>query len=200
MGTWTSGNTEQRCGARRCVDEFPHITLPALRLIVGSIEHFPLDGHQAGVVKMGGVRVLLWSLTGRCLKVAHNGPEGKAIETPVHFDWTEAGFGGRRWWMLCPTCGESRTGLYGRWGRLACRECQELTYRSTRQTTRQRNLEQVRNRQERVRYRLIDGWDKPPRMRWTTYRRLIEELCALDEAEHKAIRAYAIPSDWSPPW
>jgi len=169
MGTWLSGNAEPRYNARCCLESVPRITLPALRQVVGSIERLPTNAHEVGQVTMAGVVVMYWTILGRRLNIIHNGPSRRAIPTTIYLSWTEAGFGGRRWWMECPLCGDNRTGVYLRWGRLACRECQELAYRSTRQSQRARQLDQVRKRRYRVKARLVDGWDKPSRMGWTTY-------------------------------
>ncbi|OGR01458.1 MAG: hypothetical protein A2511_00880 [Deltaproteobacteria bacterium RIFOXYD12_FULL_50_9] len=42
-------------------------------------------------------------------------------------------FGGIRWWFLCPHCGKKKTHLYFSFvnpGKIACRQCENLTYRS----------------------------------------------------------------------
>lgn len=92
---------------------------------------------------------------------------------------TKCHFGGERAWFLCPTpnCGRRVATLYITTS-LACRTCLKLAYASTRQSV----LERVSTRAARLRERLgwnrrlEPGWDvKPPRMRWSTFLRLVAE-------------------------
>lgn len=50
---------------------------------------------------------------------------------------TYPNYGGRRLWLLCPTCKRRCAKLYRPYGQVAyaCRECSNLTYASTRQET-----------------------------------------------------------------
>jgi hypothetical protein len=93
-------------------------------------------------------------------------------------------FGGLRWWFVCPRSNRRVRKLYlplgGRhfWSRRAYR----LAYASQRETVYDRAM-----RRARKLYLRLDGDpaddtypDKPKRMRWTTYNRLMDKLVAAD--------------------
>jgi len=105
--------------------------------------------------------------------------EWKNENYAVRIVWTPCRFGGTRPWFLCPArgCGRRVAVLYGG-GIFACRQCHQLTYRSTRENVSDR----ATRRGDRLRARL--GWEpgilngdgeKPKWMRWETFHRLSEE-------------------------
>ena len=51
-------------------------------------------------------------------------------EAPVGLSWYAPGFGGRRYFFLCPVCGQRMRTLHFRGGEIACRLCHNLTYKS----------------------------------------------------------------------
>ena len=55
---------------------------------------------------------------------------GVPFEEDVLIVRTEAGFGGKRAWFVCPGCQRRRAILLIRNGRFRCRECHDLKYRS----------------------------------------------------------------------
>jgi hypothetical protein len=102
-------------------------------------------------------------------------------------------FGGLRWWFVCPHLNRRARKLYlplgGRqfWSRRAY----ELAYASQRETKFDRALRRGR----KLRLRLggdpdDDEYpDKPPRMRWATYSRLMDRLVAADGVTEKRLKA-----------
>ena len=56
--------------------------------------------------------------------------EGQRCE----LDITEANYGGKRYWFLCPECGSRKRVLLYKGGRLACRGCLDLPYPSLMRT------------------------------------------------------------------
>lgn len=56
--------------------------------------------------------------------------EGQVCELDV----TEANYGGKRYWFLCPECGSRKRVLLYKGGRLACRGCLDLPYPSLMRT------------------------------------------------------------------
>ena len=104
------------------------------------------------------------------------------IDDKVYLAPTRPHFGGLRWWFVCPHLNRRVRKLYlplgGRhfWSRRAY----ELTYASQRETKFDRALRRARK------LRLSLGGDpaddeypdKPPRMRWATYNRLMDRLVA----------------------
>jgi hypothetical protein len=100
-------------------------------------------------------------------------------------------FGGLRWWFVCPQLNRRVRKLYlplgGRhfWSRRAY----ELAYASQRETKYSRALRRARKLRLRLGGEPTDDEypDKPPRMRWATYNRLLDKLRAADGvAETKA--------------
>jgi hypothetical protein len=125
------------------------------------------------VAQVDGVRLLYWVI----------GPKGERmrIDEFVPFRYTPTRFGGHRQWLMCRRCGRHCRLLFG--GRyFRCRQCHGLTYASRNETPAQRAM----HRADRIANRLHDMWKgttkgkwefppKPPRMRWSTYRRLKEQ-------------------------
>src|SRR5262249_21329043 len=95
---------------------------------------------------------------------------------------TRPHFGGLRWWFVCPHLNRRVRKLYlplgGRhfWSRRAY----ELVYASQRETKFDRALRRARKLRLRLGGDPADDEypDKPPRMRWATYNRLMDRICA----------------------
>ena len=93
-------------------------------------------------------------------------------------------FGGLRWWFVCPRLNRKVRKLYlplgGRhfWSRRAYR----LAYASQRETVYDRAMRRARKLCLRLGGDPADDTypDKPKRMRWTTYNRLMDRLVAAD--------------------
>ena len=105
---------------------------------------------------------------------------------------SQASFGGRRWWFVCPHLNRKVRKLYlplgGRhfWSRRAY----ELAYASQRETKYDRALRRARKLRLRLGGDPADDEypDKPPRMRWATYNRLMDKLVTADErTEHRHV-------------
>ena len=117
-------------------------------------------------------------------------PDGTwlAMDYPVRIERTACQLGGQRAWWLCPCCGRRVAVLHG--GKIyACRQCQHLTYQSTRDAPDSKAFA----RADKVRKRL--GWvagiahppgDKPKGMHQQTYWRW---LTVYDDLAMKAIGA-----------
>ena len=98
----------------------------------------------------------------------------------VQLIWTPVNFGGVRPWYVCPTCGHRVALLF----RFACRRCRQIRYRSQYDS----RLNRQRDRAAAIRVRLgafnpeiFDSVpSRPPRMRRTTYHRLLDELEAIE--------------------
>src|SRR5215467_3367048 len=96
-------------------------------------------------------------------------------------------FGGRRQWLMCIKCGRGCRKLYcGRHFR--CRQCHGLKYASQSENPNQRAM----HRSDRIANRLHDMWKgttrddwdfppKTPRMRWSTYQRLLDQYDELQD-------------------
>lgn len=102
------------------------------------------------------------------------------VYMPAHFGGTVARF-------MCPTCSRRVAVLYSGVGGFACRCCQGLAYRSTREPKHDRLVK----RAERLRDQL--GWKggifapegrRPPRMAKRTFARLV--------ADHRALKLEAL--------
>jgi hypothetical protein len=60
----------------------------------------------------------------------YNYQEEKHPDVTVYLSWYSPGFGGRRYFFLCPHCGRRMRTLHFREGKIACRICHDLTYES----------------------------------------------------------------------
>ena len=150
------------------------------------------SGEQTGSITLAaqtdGVR-LIYRTTDR---------DGAPVDVSelVPFTYTPTMFGGQRQWLRCLKCGRGCRKIYG--GRyFRCRLCYRLRYASQGESRRdQRALDRAR----KIAKRLHDRWGgateeeydfppKPPRMRWATYNRLLEQY---DELENAADARWAV--------
>jgi hypothetical protein len=107
------------------------------------------------------------------------------IDDKIFLETTRPPFGGLRWWFRCPHSGRRVRKLYlplgGRhfWSRRAYR----LAYASQRETVYDRAMRRARKLYLRLGGDPADDEypDKPKRMRWTTYDRLMDKLVAADD-------------------
>jgi hypothetical protein len=99
----------------------------------------------------------------------------------IWLDTTPCHFGGERVWFRCPGCRSRRAVLFNAGGAFACRACHDLAYSSTREAPHERSI----RRCHAIQKRLNGGgygvpiWeipDRPARMHWTTYKRLVLEM------------------------
>lgn len=106
-------------------------------------------------------------------------------EWPVQLKTTPLNFGGKRRWLVCPSCSHRREALYVAHDVLACRACLGLGYESQNENRRQLLF----RRANAIRARL--GWspgivspdgDRPHRMHRSSYNHLRTELEGLTNA------------------
>jgi hypothetical protein len=123
--------------------------------------------------------------------------EPLAIDDKIFLATSRPPFGGLRWWFVCPQLNRRVRKLYlplgGRhfWSRRAY----ELAYASQRETKFDRALRRARKLRLRLGGDSADDEcpDKPPRMRWATYNRLMDRLAAADAVTDERLkRARAI--------
>jgi len=76
-------------------------------------------------------------------KVLGPGGEWDQIEEPISFDQTNGGPGWKRFWFLCPGCGQRVAILYLR-KYFSCRQCFGLVYQSQKVTSSHRALSRIR--------------------------------------------------------
>jgi hypothetical protein len=91
---------------------------------------------------------------------------------------TPCPYGGARPWFTCPICTRRAGLLFLRWGRFACRHCQQVAY-ATQSCDR---LDALWRKQAKIERRLGKYWRRPKGMRQATYSRLMETLFACEEA------------------
>jgi len=150
------------------------------------------SGEQTGSITLAaqsdGVR-LIYRTTDR---------DGAPVDVSelVPFTDTPTMFGGRRQWLRCLNCGRGCRKIYG--GRyFRCRLCYRLRYASQGES---RPDQRALDRARKIAKRLHDRWGgtteeeydfppKPPRMRWATYNRLLEQY---DELENAADARWAV--------
>ena len=117
------------------------------------------------------------------------------IDDKIFLTTTRPPFGGLRWWFRCPRSGRRVRKLYlplgGRhfWSRCAY----GLAYASQRETVYDRAMRRARKLCLRLGGDPADDEypDKPKRMRWTTYDRLMEKLVAADDVADERLVLFA---------
>jgi hypothetical protein len=89
---------------------------------------------------------------------------------------TPCNFGGERAWAICPRCSRRVAVLFDRGSQFACRTCGGLTYLSRQQTPQLRAIQRARKMRERFgggENLMAPFPDKPKKMHWRTYDRLV---------------------------
>ena len=110
------------------------------------------------------------------------GAEWENVEDTIRLAETQPNYGGKRLWLICPSCETRRTKLYG--GKyFRCRKCLNLCY----ETQLEDKSSRLMSAMYKIRHRLgdyngLDDWfpDKPKGMHWKTYNALYERYRALD--------------------
>ena len=108
----------------------------------------------------------------------------RLVEDVVVINWTECHYGGARPWFLCPGCRRRVAILYGRKierdgsklpiqnRTLKCRQCHDLSYPSQHEEWDRR----MGRRAKKIWARIGGKYgNKPKRMHWRTYNRLVDE-------------------------
>jgi hypothetical protein len=148
--------------------------------------------HQTDVVvgpgENGSINILVQP-DGLRLRYSFTADSGEkvGVNELVPFVHSATQFGGRRQWLMCIKCGRGCRSLYGGLY-FRCRQCHGLKYASQSENPAQRAM----LRADRIANRLHDMWKgttkaqwefppKPPRMRWATYQRLLEQYDELQD-------------------
>lgn len=125
--------------ARQYADDFPSLTGNELKELI------PLSPSQCrSYYSPGGNAITLYRrfTDGGCPAfryVLSNGQDG-ILNTSA----TQAGFGGVRWWYVCPHCHQRCGRLYWTRTRAGCRQCMGLHYRCQSESTEDRELRRIR--------------------------------------------------------
>ncbi len=99
----------------------------------------------------------------------------------ICLETTPCYYGGERVWFTCPGCQSRRAVLFSAGGVFACRACHDLAHSSTREDAHERSIRRVQAFQKRLGgggygVPIWDIPDRPARMHWETYERLVREL------------------------
>ena len=124
--------------------------------------------------------------------VGVSGPDAVGHED-IDIEWTSAGFGGRRPWLVCSRCRHHVMSVYRVNGAWVCRHCGNLVYPSTRESRFDRALRKARKARDRVgaSHNLFEPpWraGRPKGMWRRTYERLLKEV---DRADNRSALAMA---------
>ena len=145
-------------------------------------------GDEDGTVR----RTLGYSLdlTSQALVLAWSSG-GVPYRVTITLEPTMPFFGGERWWALCPACGRRVAIVYRYASGFACRCCLSLAYTSQREDVFRRacrRVQKVRDRYGQDLSLTVPWRRKPPRMRWTTFARLVARDDSLSLAAFAAMR------------
>lgn len=108
----------------------------------------------------------------------------------IEIERTACHFGGTRPWFRCPTC-NGRCGVLFLVGqRLRCRACGDIAYRSQSRDVVGASWCQ----QRKIERRLGEHNERPPRMHWETYQRLLDRIEHYQRWRNDELVAWALKS------
>ncbi len=124
-------------------------------------------------------------------KARLNAEEWKAIKQFVPFDYTPCHYGGKRTWLLCPTCNKRVICIYGAGTYFSCRHCYNLNFQSQHEDHHDRQMSKTHGIRKKLGGEpgLSNPFpNKPKGMHWKTYLRLYQqamygEQCFMQKAE-----------------
>jgi hypothetical protein len=125
--------------------------------------------------------------------------------TKIYLTASRPWFGGRRWWFVCPTENRRVRKLYlpPSARRFRSRRAYRLAYASQREAVHDRAMRRARKLCRRLGDDPMDGHypEKPPRMRWATYDRLLDKLIAANRIpdERMALAGLEVRGTAGPP-
>jgi hypothetical protein len=113
--------------------------------------------------------------------------EQHQIDDKIYLTASRPWFGGQRWWFVCPIENRRVRKLYLPFGghRFRSRRAYRLAYASQREAVYDRAMRRARKLCRRLGGDPMDDHyppEKPSRMRWVTYDRLLDKLIAADRA------------------
>lgn len=128
------------------------------------------------------------SSEGNALTVAYNWKRPyetgwQASEKRITLNVTPCHYGGQRLWFLCPFCNRRAALLHIMGASLRCPRCARISYASQRGDA----LDRAWLKQQKAEARLIDGWQRPKRMRRTTWARLTEIITHCERIRDQSI-------------
>lgn len=94
--------------------------------------------------------------------------EREEVKRTIWLTSTPCNYGGVRLWFNCPCCHRRAAVLFIMGGAIRCATCGRVSYASQRGDA----MDRAWIKQRKLEARLIDGWQKPKRMRWKTFERL----------------------------
>jgi hypothetical protein len=97
--------------------------------------------------------------------------DGVVTEQTIIFEETPCHYGGVRKWLQCPKCFSRVAIVYMRWSKFQCRHCARLPYKSTLQSSYDRDLHKKHTLGREIfeDYRNGDGWRKKKGMHQKTF-------------------------------
>lgn len=166
MGGFGSGKSKNKLKCESCVSLDVRLWARFGYLKAGArFEARWSNGSSIGVAIPGDGRVEL-----------HYAVDGDPRLQSVALTQTACNYGGQRTWFVAPCCGNRAAKLFMRWGRFACKTCQNLTY----QVQTIDYIQRQHRARSRVTRKLGTGEHKPKGMHWSTFYRLQERINVID--------------------
>src|SRR5215472_6176515 len=174
LGGLGSGRTNHIGAASKC-EHWRGIDLADLKrmgllkpIVGGRIRAITWKRADGGLDELGIIP------SARGLQLVKRDDQGKLAGLFVAYTYTPTMFGGYRKWFACPGCRRPARILYGI-NSLRCRQCRGLKYASQSEASHWRAQRKALSIRRRVGASgdTLDGPfpPKPPKMRWTTYKR-----------------------------
>lgn len=170
------GYTDETSHARRLIEATPFVEVAAVRRAVADV------GDAVAIVSGRGRRLSFVATRDGEERIVFATMSRTGSPLLAELVARPGTLGGRRWFAICPRCERRTLYLFQRGERLACRTCHGLAYASQRLDPHWRAFFVC----ERLEGRFYDPdgrrvfedrgllglWEKPPRMRWSTFGRL----------------------------
>ncbi|CAH0538570.1 hypothetical protein [Vibrio marisflavi] len=170
---------------RRYTQDYPCLNLTALT----KCGYLATGYHGEIKSTLHGITVwsLAWRATDSYIELYYSLPYKRDYQRTVKLIHQQAHYGGQRYYLECPTCGEKRKQLYIVSGEPACRLCHQLHYKSQSESPYERagrKLDKLLTKVDNLGYR-FDGYGRAKGQHLTTYReidktihQLQQEICA----------------------
>jgi hypothetical protein len=104
-----------------------------------------------------------------CYRIRRNDGPWQSVDDIIRLTTTSCGFGGSRFWFLCPGCCGRAARLYCSTNYFRCRKCCGLPYTSQMESNFDRAISRREKLRERLEHVVADFYWKPKGMHWRTF-------------------------------
>lgn len=155
---------------RRYTQDYPCLNLTAL--IKNGYLSEDQNGESRSIRHGKTIWAFAWHVKRFHIELYYSTPNNQSYQRVIQLIHQQPNYGGQRYYLKCPTCGEKRKQLYIVTGEPACRLCHQLHYRSQSESSYERagrRLDKLLTKVDSSGYRFGE-YQKPKGQHWKTYR------------------------------